>query len=94
MSWGVNQVERIFLAIENVVHLYGVAFNGDASLALQLHIVEHLCLKVFTFYCFGYFEQTVGQRAFAVVDVCYNAKITNVFHIAKVEKIIVNNCKE
>ena len=47
MSWGVDKVERVLLAIASVVlHLYGVALDGDTLLALEVHVVEHLCLHL------------------------------------------------
>ena len=47
MAGSVNQIENIFLAIQLIVHLYGVALNGDASFSFQIHIIEHLRLGIF-----------------------------------------------
>ena len=46
VSGGVDQVEHIFFTVKLIVHLYGMALDGDAALALQLHVVEDLRLQV------------------------------------------------
>ena len=42
MSRSVDEVQNIFLAVQLILHLYGVALDGDASLSLKIHVVEHL----------------------------------------------------
>ena len=60
VSRSVYQVECIFLAVlGGVVHLYGVALDGDAALTLQIHVVQHLALR--NLYRMGTFQQAVGQ---------------------------------
>ncbi len=80
VSGGVNEVQHVALAVELVVHLNGVALDGDAAFALEVHVVEYLGLHVFLADCVGIFEQTVGQCALAVVNVGYYAKIADIFH--------------
>ena len=46
MSRSVNQIKSIFLAILHVIHLDSMALDGDTSLALQVHIIEHLGLHI------------------------------------------------
>ena len=84
VSRGVNQVESILLAFIVILHLNGMALDGDATLALKVHVVEHLCLQVLCLYGVGIFKQTVGKRALSVVDMRYNAKIPYIFHSKKV----------
>jgi len=40
----------------------------------------------------GIFQQTIGQGAFAVVDMCYNTKISDILHLifADFRRAIVN----
>ena len=45
VSRRVDQIECVFLSILYIFHLYGVALDGDAALALQIHIVKHLSLS-------------------------------------------------
>ena len=47
---------------------------------LQLHVVEHLILHVALADGVGHLQQTVGQRALAVVNMGYYAKIAYVLH--------------
>ena len=81
MARGVDEVENIFLAVNRILHLYGMTFNRDATLTLQLHVVKHLRLQVFLGYSAGVFEQTVGQSALAVVDMCNDTKVSYIFHL-------------
>ena len=76
----VNQVERELIAVEGIVHLDGVALDGDAPLALQVHVVEHLRLHILANNSLGVLQQAVGQRALAVVDMRHDAEIANIFH--------------
>jgi hypothetical protein len=50
-----------------------VALDGDATLTLEVHVVEHLPLGYL--YGFRMFEQPVGQGRFAVVDMRDDTKI-------------------
>ena len=84
VSRGVDEVEHIIFAIELVVHLDGVALDGDAALFFQIHIVEHLP--------FGHFDgrsalkQAVGKGAFAVVDMGDDAEVADMFHVGWTSK--------
>ena len=78
MTRGVYEIQRIFLTVHGVEHLYGVALDGYAALTLQVHIVEHLALcdlnRVRTF------QKAVGQGALPVVNMRNYAKIPYLFH--------------
>ena len=70
MAGRVDEVQLVIVAVlAAVVEAHRMRFDGDASLALQVHGVEHL----FHHFALGerarYFQQAVGQRGFAVVDV-------------------------
>ncbi len=81
MSRGVDQVQYIFFPIQGVIHLNGMAFNGDPPFTLQIHIVQNLRLQVFTLYGFGVFEQAIRQGAFAMVNMSNDTKIADIFHL-------------
>ena len=51
--------------------------DGDAALALQVHGVEDLRRHLALLQRAGHFEQPVGQRRLAVVDVRDDREITN-----------------
>jgi len=63
-----------------VIHLYGVALDGDATFSLQVHAVEHLLVKLTVGKRTGVFQQAVGQGALAVVDMGNDTEVTGVFH--------------
>ena len=78
MSWGVNEVQYIFLTILHIFHLDGVTLNRDATLTLQIHIIQHLSFRHLD--SLGELQQTVGQRRLAMVDMCDDAKVTYMVH--------------
>ena len=78
---GVDQVERVSLSVAGrVLHLDGVALDGDALFAFEVHVIEHLRLHFALVQRVGLFQQPVGERRFAVVDMGYDAEIADVFH--------------
>jgi hypothetical protein len=52
-------------------------FDGDAALALQIHGVEHLLVHFALRKRPGHFEQAIGKRGFAVIDVRDDTKIAD-----------------
>ena len=78
MSRSVNEIQHIFLPILLVFHLDGMTLDGDASLFLQVHIVEHLP------FCdldgVGVLQQAICQGRLTVVYVCDDAEITYMLH--------------
>ena len=78
MSRSINEIEHILLSVFFILHLYGVALDGDAALLLQVHIVEHLP------FCdldgVGVLQQAICQGRLTVVYVCDDAEITYMLH--------------
>lgn len=81
MARRVNQVQDVVFAPAGIVHLDGMTFDGDAAFPFQFHVVQHLCLQVFSLHRLCIFEQTVGQRTFPVVNMSDNTEIANVIHL-------------
>ena len=80
MTGRVDQVEQIIVAVLRVVdHADRVALDGDAALALEVHRVEHLLAHLLARERAGGFEQPVGERRLAVVDVRDDAEIPDSF---------------
>ena len=63
-----------------ILHLYGMALDGDAAFALQIHIVEYLVLQVFLGNGFGVLQQAVGQGTFTMVYMGYDTKVAYILH--------------
>ena len=81
VSRGVDQVERVPLSVAGrVLHLDGVALDGDSLFAFEVHVVEHLRLHFALVERVGLFQQTVCECRLAVVDVGYDAEVADVFH--------------
>jgi hypothetical protein len=55
-------------------------FDGDASLAFQVHVVQDLVLHIALADGTGSLKKSIGQCRFSVVDMGDYAKISNVFH--------------
>ena len=82
MARGIDQVKLIGLAVvRGVHHADGVGFDGDAAFALEVHGVEDLRLHFAR--CQGprEFQQAVGQRGLAVVDVRDDREIADVLGV-------------
>ena len=78
MAGGIDQVELVGLAVVGlVVQPHGVGFDGDAALPLQVHRVEDLLHHLALGQRAGDFEQTVGQRRLAVVDMGNDGEIAD-----------------
>ena len=82
MARSVDEVQHVVLTAAGVVHLDGVALDGDAFLLLQVHAVQHLVFHLTLVESLGAFQHTVGKSAFAVVDMGDYAKISDVPHTA------------
>jgi hypothetical protein len=78
MAGGVDQVELVLLAVLGLVDEgHGVALDGDAALALDVHRVENLIAELAVFDPTTALDQAIGQRGLAVVDVGDDAEIAN-----------------
>ena len=53
-------------------------FDGNAAFTLKIHRIKRLLFKLSRRNSLGQFENPVGKRSLAVVDVCDNAEIANV----------------
>ena len=72
----IDQVEAVGVSIFGfIVQANALGFDGDAALALQVHGIEDLLVHFTGAERASHFQQAVGKRGFAVVDVRNNAKI-------------------
>jgi len=74
----IDQVKQIFLPVPGIFHLYGMTFDGDSTFPFQVHVIQHLVFS--DGHRVSKLQQTVSQGAFTVVDVSYDAEISNVLH--------------
>jgi len=81
MPGRVDQIEHIVLALVVVDHADGVALDGDAFFAFEVHAVQHLG-HIHLAHHVGGFQKTICQSGFAVVDVGHDAEIADklLFH--------------
>src|SRR5205085_11577153 len=95
MARRVDQVQTVGVSIFRfVVQANAFRFDGDAALALQVHRVENLFVHFTLGKRAGHFEQAVGQRGFAVVDVRNDAEIPYALwiHVTRLSPSAVPTC--
>ena len=63
------------------LHRHGAGFDGDAALAFEIHVVEDLILHLAFGDGAGVLKQSIGERAFAVIDVSDDAEVADVFRV-------------
>ena len=81
MTGGVDEIEGIIDAVFTPVgQRYGLTFDGDAPLPLDIHVIEDLVLEISGLDHTGKLDQAVRQCGFPMVDVRDNTEITDVFH--------------
>ena len=81
----VDQVEDVLLAVLRlVVQPDRVRLDRDAALALEVHVVEDLGFHLARLQGAGEFEEAVGQRRLAVVDVRDDGEIANELRIQRI----------
>ena len=94
VAGSIDKVERIGLPLVVVFHLDGVALDGDATLALKVHVVEHLVDEFLVVKRVGQFQEAVGQGRFAVVDMSDDAEISDVFHYGRKSTVFSHKYKK
>jgi hypothetical protein len=60
---------------------HSLAFDGNASLPFDLHVIKELVAKLPVINQAGVLNQTVGQGGFPVIDMGNNAEISNLLHV-------------
>ena len=79
VAGGVDEVEDVLPPVfVRVGDAHGLGLDGDAALALQVHLVQILIAGFAVADQARVFEDTIGQGGFAVVDVGDNAEIADV----------------
>ena len=72
MARSIDEVENVFL-----YGTHGLCLDGNATLSLQVHIVQDLCLHLSAGEQTGLLNDAVRQGGFAVIYVCHNTKIAD-----------------
>ena len=78
MSWGIDQVEDIFLPVTRLVYDTDcLGFDRDTTLPLQFHIVKDLRLHLTLSQRTSHFDNSVSKCRLAMVYMCNDTKITD-----------------
>ena len=79
MTRSIDEVEDPLAPIRSlVIHANGVALDGDAALALEVHRIQHLRLHFLLGERLCHLEETIGERRLAMVDVRDDAEVTKI----------------
>ncbi|MNZ87639.1 hypothetical protein D3C78_1065030 [compost metagenome] len=92
MSRGVDKVELVGLAVLRlIIQRHALRFDGNATLALKIHRIEHL-RGHFTFgQATANLDNTVGQRRLTVVNVGNNGEISYMLHYKSFSALVFLN---
>ena len=78
VAWRIDQVEDVLLPILCPVYgSYRLGLDGDSSLPLQIHVVQHLFLHLSAGEQARFLNDPVRQRGFAVVNMGDDTKISD-----------------
>ncbi len=83
MTGRINKVQNVIPAFKFVFHLYGMALYRNSSFPFQVHVIQHLILKVAVCQGVRQLDQPVSQCTLSVVNMRYDAKIPDVIHEQK-----------
>ncbi|CCY18709.1 1-deoxy-D-xylulose 5-phosphate reductoisomerase [Eubacterium sp. CAG:786] len=90
VTGGVDEVEDVVLAVVGVIFkTYCARLDGDAALALDVHVIKKLLLHIAEGNGLGLLQDSVGKGGFAVVDVCDDAEVAYLGKIASVSHVFV-----
>ena len=82
VSRRIDEIEDVLIAVFAFEdHPRSLQLDGDAPLPLQFHIIQILVAHIPVAHRAGHFDHSVRQCGFAVVDVCYNAEISDVLPV-------------
>ena len=89
MTRGVDEVELVRLAIiGGIVDANGLAFDGDAAFALDVHAVKQLGLHIAMRHGAGHLQNAVGERGLAMVDMGDDAEISDMGWVGHVPLLL------
>ena len=78
MARSVDKVQGVGLAVQGrVFQGYRVGLDGDATLPLQVHVIQDLGLHIAPRHRLGQFQQAIGQRGFAMINVRDDGEIAD-----------------
>src|SRR6185312_14522232 len=81
VAWRVDEVELVGLAVaRRVRQRYRLRLDGDAALALDRIVVQHLRLHLAIGQATADLDDAVGQGRFAVIDVGDDGEVADQFH--------------
>ena len=78
MAWRIDEVQRVDLAVlRGVFQRDRMGLDGDAALALQVHVIQDLRLHVAAGHGLGQLQQAIRQRGLAMINVGDDGKIAD-----------------
>ena len=80
MTGSIDEIELVLLAVLRVIHERdGVALDGDAPLALDIHRVENLVAELAFGNAPAPLNETIGKGRLPVVDMRDDAEVADLY---------------
>ena len=78
MSRRINHIQNIFISILCFINqTYRLRFDGNAPFTLDIHIIKYLRLHLPACQYTGFFNHPIRQCGFTMINMCYNAEISD-----------------
>ena len=78
----VDQVKGVKLAVGGGIgQADGLAFDGDAPFAFDIHVVQDLIFEITIRDNMGGLDQAIGEGGLAVIDMGDDTEIANLVHM-------------
>ena len=83
VSGGINEIQLVGLAITGrVVQRHALRLDGDATLTLQLHGIQHLFFELTLTEAATDLNKAVRQRGFTMIDVGDDGEVANILDVS------------
>src|SRR5438093_9283554 len=92
MTRRIDQIEGVFVSVLRLIVEHDrTGLDGDAALALQIHVVEHLIVHLADLDRTRLLQQTIGEGRLAVVDVGDDGEVPNVLRLGHLRADVNTN---
>ena len=93
MARRVYEIQRVGLSVfGGIRETDSLALNCYSSLSFNIHVVQELVFKFTVRDQVTQLDHSIGKGRFAMIDMGYNAKVSNIFHNDKCESDRLGSC--
>ncbi len=89
MTGSIDEVQlKVFASLARIGQADCLAFNGNASLPFDVHVIEDLVPELAVVHQVGILDKAIRERRLAVIDVGDDAEIPDLFHCVVINREI------